>query len=212
MIRPISIGCRALRRTIAAHESSSAQGVQMSHSDADWQAGVPRHPDGLPSFLRYPDGLPPYLIDYEGHVYTPLSDDKRWQRTNGTEPVAASILRQSMIEAAKERMIVRPAQWAAISGEPLYYDPRLVQPIVYPVLTSPETPKMNSLASTARVFGWLSILFTPCALIALVCGYAALGQIRDRGEGGREAAMTGIIIGWIIVGLFLVLLILIVSH
>lgn len=130
--------------------------------------------------------------------------DEGWAPTRLTaDPKLVDMVRQSG---------VNHKIWS-INGRPLYLfeDPRLPdQYIAFP--TPPEVPKINGLAKAARAFGFLSILFIPCALIALICGYAALGQIRDRGEGGREAAMTGIIIGWIFTGLFIVLVILIAAH
>jgi len=161
---------------------------------------------------RYPEDLPEYLIDEEGHVYTPLQGGRSWRRTDETEPVAASMLQNVMMEAERQNLIVRPAPWADTTGHALYYDPRVVQPIVNPTFTSPVIPKMNGLASAARIFGFLSILFSPFAIIALICGYAALGQIRERGERGRNEAMTGIGIGWVIVGLYILVLTLIAFH
>jgi hypothetical protein len=46
------------------------------------------------------------------------------------------------------------------------------------------------------------------SVLALVFGYVALNQIRERGESGSGMAMAGIVLGWVGVGIFgLVLLI-----
>lgn len=143
------------------------------------------------------------LMDGNGVIH--IMADERWMPTKLTaDPKLVDMVRQSG---------VKPHVWS-IYGLPLYLfeDSRLPYEYIAFPAPPPPVPKINGLAKTARVFGFLSILFIPCALIALVCGYAALGQIRDRGERGREEAMTGIIIGWIIAGLFIVLLILIASH
>src|SRR6185437_10744680 len=75
-------------------------------------------------------------------------------------------------------------------------------PTILGVSVGNEEPRMNGLAIAARNFGFLSILFSPCAIVALICGYMALAQIRERGERGRSEAMTGITIGWTLISIF----------
>jgi hypothetical protein len=102
----------------------------------------------------------------------------------------------------------------AVTGQPLYEDPRLVPPImlVIPLPRPPEVPRVNGLAKTARVFSFLGFLALPFGIIGLILGYNALGKIRDDDVESRSVARTAIIVGWIFTGLTVLLVLLIVSH
>ena len=63
----------------------------------------------------------------------------------------------------------------------------------------------NGMAIASLVLGILWI-YGLGAILALVFGYMAKKQIRERGEGGCGLATAGIVLGWIgIVGLVLIL-------
>lgn len=57
----------------------------------------------------------------------------------------------------------------------------------------------------------LSILAPISAILAVVFGHIALSQIKKRGGGGRGMALTGLIIGYILIGVSIIIGILIVA-
>ena len=76
---------------------------------------------------------------------------------------------------------------------------------------NPTVPKVNGLATTARVLSWLGLLALPFGVIGLVLGYVALGQIEKDDAESRSVAKTAIIVGWIFTVLFVILVIWILS-
>jgi hypothetical protein len=64
----------------------------------------------------------------------------------------------------------------------------------------PATPKTNGLAIASLVLGIASIVCLGCVagIPAIICGHLALKQIAARGEGGAGMAKAGLIIGYII--------------
>jgi hypothetical protein len=62
---------------------------------------------------------------------------------------------------------------------------------------------INRLAIASLVFGILW-LFWLGSILALIFGYLARKQIRERGEGGENLALAGIVLGW--VGIVLLLM------
>ncbi|MEV0427957.1 DUF4190 domain-containing protein [Micromonospora sp. NPDC050495] len=75
----------------------------------------------------------------------------------------------------------------------------------YPGYPPPAT-KTNGLAIAAMALALLG--FTSCitAPIGAILGHVALKQIRERGEQGEGMAKAGVIIGWILTGLMVVLI------
>jgi hypothetical protein len=63
----------------------------------------------------------------------------------------------------------------------------------------------NSLAVASMVFGLATPLFGLTALPAVILGHKARGQIRRTGEKGNGMAVTGLVIGWAAIGLFVLL-------
>ncbi|MBV9795903.1 MAG: DUF1707 and DUF4190 domain-containing protein [Actinobacteria bacterium] len=63
----------------------------------------------------------------------------------------------------------------------------------------------NSLAVASMVFGLATPLFGLTALPAVILGHKARGQIRRTGEKGNAMAVTGLVIGWAAIGLFVLL-------
>ena len=77
------------------------------------------------------------------------------------------------------------------------------QPYGYPYATPRRT---NGLAIASMVLGILWLYWIG-SVLALVFGYIARNQIRERGEGGGGMATAGIVLGWIGVGFFVLTLV-----
>ncbi|HEY0716178.1 MAG TPA: DUF1707 and DUF4190 domain-containing protein [Streptosporangiaceae bacterium] len=63
----------------------------------------------------------------------------------------------------------------------------------------------NSTAVASMVFGLATPLFGLTAIPAVILGHKARGQIRRTGERGGGMALTGLIIGWAAIGMFVLL-------
>jgi bacteriorhodopsin len=51
-------------------------------------------------------------------------------------------------------------------------------------------------------WGWFTFGFAGAFSIAgVICSHIAMKQIKERGEGGRQLALTGVITGWVGIGL-----------
>ncbi len=70
-------------------------------------------------------------------------------------------------------------------GQPVYYGPR----------------PTNTLAIVAFVLAFF------VSIAAIICGYIALGQIKRTGEGGHGLALAAVIIGWVSIGLSIIVVI-----
>ena len=86
-------------------------------------------------------------------------------------------------------------------GPPGYQQP--YPPGYYPPGAARRT---NGMAIASMVLGILWIWWIGSAL-ALIFGYVARGQIKERGESGDGMAIAGIVLGWIGVGFFALFLI-----
>jgi hypothetical protein len=64
----------------------------------------------------------------------------------------------------------------------------------------------NGFAIASLVLGILIIFWGLTSILALVFGYIARKQIRERGEGGAGLAVAGIVLGWVGVGLWAIFL------
>ena len=64
----------------------------------------------------------------------------------------------------------------------------------------------SSLAMVSLVSGLVALVFGPLAILAIVSGHIARGQIRRTGEGGRGMATAGLVLGYVVlvVGIALV--------
>jgi hypothetical protein len=72
--------------------------------------------------------------------------------------------------------------------------------------------KTNGLAITSMILGILG--FFTCgvtSILALIFGYVANGQIKRTGENGQGMALAGIILGWILTGLWILYWILVLA-
>ncbi len=89
---------------------------------------------------------------------------------------------------------------AAYGPTPAYGPPPVYGGAGYGYTGSTPTARTNGLAIASLVLGilWLDWIGS---ILALVFGYVALGQIKRRNQGGRGLALTGVILGWVGVGL-----------
>ena len=87
--------------------------------------------------------------------------------------------------------------------------PQPYQPYQQPPQYGPPRAT-NGMAIASLVLGILWI-YGIGAILALVFGYTAKKQIRERGEGGSGLATAGIVLGWIgVAGLVVIILALVV--
>ena len=91
------------------------------------------------------------------------------------------------------------------AGQPPYsgYPPAYGQPYGYGF---PPPQRTNGMAIASMVLGILWLYWLG-SILALVFGYVAKKQIRERGEGGGGMATAGIVLGWIGVGFFVLLMV-----
>jgi hypothetical protein len=77
----------------------------------------------------------------------------------------------------------------------------------YPAYGYPAAaPPTNGLAIAALVCAIAGVATCITAPVGAILGHVARRQIRERGEGGDGMALAGIIVGWIITGLMLLLI------
>lgn len=81
------------------------------------------------------------------------------------------------------------------SPAPQYGQPQPQSPYGY----APVAPPTNTMAILSLVFAFV---FAP---LAIVFGYMAKKQIRERGEGGEGLATAGLVLGYIFTGLTVVI-------
>lgn len=70
----------------------------------------------------------------------------------------------------------------------------------------PAAPSTNGLAIAALVCSIAGVATCITAPVGAILGHVARRQIRERGEAGDGMALAGIIVGWIITGLMLLLI------
>lgn len=69
-------------------------------------------------------------------------------------------------------------------------------PVGYPYYQYAPAQAVNGLAIASLVLGILWVYWVG-SILALVFGYMALKQIRERSETGRGMAIAGVVLGWI---------------
>jgi hypothetical protein len=73
----------------------------------------------------------------------------------------------------------------------------------------PPAPKTNGLAVASMICSLVGAIFSitlilgPAAIAGVIMGHIAMKRLQSSGEGGRGMALTGVIVGWIGIGLFL---------
>ncbi|MGN6409386.1 MAG: DUF4190 domain-containing protein [Curtobacterium sp.] len=70
-----------------------------------------------------------------------------------------------------------------------------------------QRPKTNTMAILSIVFGLGAVPFFFMAILlgpaGAILGHLALGRIKQTGEGGRGLALTGVIAGWVMTGVWI---------
>lgn len=81
----------------------------------------------------------------------------------------------------------------------------------YPAYGQPTAgyyaPPTNTLAIVGMVLSLVGILVGITAIVGAILGHVALGQIKRTGEGGRGFALTAVIAGWVITGIWLLIIV-----
>jgi Domain of unknown function (DUF4190) len=70
--------------------------------------------------------------------------------------------------------------------------------------------KTNGMAVASLVLSISALFCGLPAILGIICGHVALGQINRRGEHGRGLAIAGLVIGYVFVVLFLVFVVIVV--
>jgi hypothetical protein len=95
-------------------------------------------------------------------------------------------------------------QYGQQYGQPGGYPQQYGAPVGYPYVPAQKT---NGMAIASMVLGILWVYWIG-SILALVFGYIARNQIRERGEGGAGMAVAGIVLGWVGIGILGIVLIL----
>jgi Domain of unknown function (DUF4190) len=74
----------------------------------------------------------------------------------------------------------------------------------YPVYAYPAAAPTNGMAIAALVCSLAGLAVGISAPVGAILGHIARRQIRERGEQGDGMALTGIIVGWVLTGIYLV--------
>jgi len=113
--------------------------------------------------------------------------------------------------------------WGAPPGQAVYvptpagspaapppYGPMGAAPpgMVYVPVYAAPTPGTNGMAIASMILGILWVYWVG-SVLAVIFGFVALNQIKKRNESGRGMAIAGLVLGFIGVGLLLVVLILV---
>jgi Domain of unknown function (DUF4190) len=98
-----------------------------------------------------------------------------------------------------------PAPYGGQPGAPAPYGVQPGAPAPYgPPPGYPYAPRRtNGLAIASMVLGIVWVYWVG-SVLALVFGYMARRQIRERGENGGGMATAGIVLGWIWIGLLVI--------
>jgi hypothetical protein len=64
----------------------------------------------------------------------------------------------------------------------------------------PAPRPTNGFAIASLVLGIVGFIFVVPSILALIFGYIARSQIKERGENGAGLAIAGIVLGWVVVG------------
>jgi hypothetical protein len=70
----------------------------------------------------------------------------------------------------------------------------------------PPAPRTNALAVASLVCSVAAVATCITAPVGAILGHVARRQIRERGEAGDGLAQAGIIVGWVLTGVLLLLL------
>ena len=98
--------------------------------------------------------------------------------------------------------------WQQGAYPPSAYPPGAYPPGGYPPQFYVQPRKTNSLALTSMIVSIVSVAMCPLiGIVGAIMGHKAKGQIRQTGEDGDGMATAGIIVGWIVFGLFVAVIV-----
>jgi hypothetical protein len=151
--------------------------------------------------MTNPDGSPAYGTDEQpaphGHLpygEAPYGQAPYGQPASGQAPYGQTVPGQAPYgQAPYGQAPYAPAPYGQPAGG---YAAPYGQPYGFAPAAAPRT---NGLAIASMVLGILWLYWIG-SILALVFGYTAKKQIRERGEGGAGMATAGIVLGWIGVG------------
>ncbi len=152
---------------------------------------------GDPYGTPYPSG--PSYSGYREGVHGEPVPDTVWQPDPSTAQYPADPYAQPYPQTFQEQAYQQPHPGPyppAPYGHP--YPP----PGAYPYAYRPT----NGMAVASLVLGILWLYWIG-SILALIFGYIARQQIRERGEGGDGLAVAGIVLGWIGVAVVVVILV-----
>jgi hypothetical protein len=95
-------------------------------------------------------------------------------------------------------------------GVPPYGQPPMQAPYGQPYPGAYPQPGTNGMAIASMVLGILWVYWVG-SVLALIFGYVARSQIRQRGQGGDGMAVAGIVLGWIGVATLIVFVIILAA-
>lgn len=114
---------------------------------------------------------------------------------------SAQVQGQARDQAAVEAQARAIQQWQAAYALANPGQPIPTPPLMLGVDPYGASNRTNTMAILAIIFGFFG------GILGIVFGHIALSQIRRTGEGGRGLAITGLVFGYIGVGLTIILLI-----
>jgi len=88
-------------------------------------------------------------------------------------------------------------QQPPLPPQPVYYAPGT--PVYMAPVVAPPTNALSVVSLVAGIAAWV-IFPVIGAIVAVVTGHLAIGQIRRSREGGRGMAVAGVILGWVQLG------------
>jgi len=93
-------------------------------------------------------------------------------------------------------------------GAPAYPQPPQQQPYGYGAPYG-YAPKTNSLAIVSLISGIAAFVVLPfiASIVAVITGHMSLKQLKTNGEAGRGMALAGTILGWVGIGLAVLLVV-----
>jgi len=149
-----------------------------------------------------------------------VSDQNQWPKPGESTPDGGASANQPAPEqgapsSAAQPEFGQPQQYGASAPEGSSEAPQ--NPYAAPGQQNPyaaagyqpyaQRPKTNTMAILSIVFGlgaiplfFMAILLGPAGAIL---GHLALGRIKQTGESGRALALTGVIAGWVMAGVWI---------
>ncbi|MCM0674220.1 DUF4190 domain-containing protein [Micromonospora phytophila] len=100
----------------------------------------------------------------------------------------------------------QPAAYPPGAYPPGAYPPGAYPPPAYPNYGYAPPQKTNGLAIAALVLALVGLASCITAPVGAILGHVARKQIQQTGEGGEGMAKAAIIVGWILTGLFVLLI------